>query len=190
MKLQFRALGIDDAPFKFGDEKVLVIGAVLRVKSYLEGVLRTEIKVDGRDATRKLINLITKSRFKEQVRVIFLDGIALGGFNVVDIQKLSNRTGLPVITLTKHKPDFLKMEHALKKHFKDWKRRLKLIKSTKLEKIGTKHNPIWIGFAGLSLEKAKKLIKQTTVRGRLPEPVRIAHLIATGVARGESYGRA
>ncbi|HIH01160.1 TPA: hypothetical protein HA259_03650 [Thermoplasmata archaeon] len=29
----------------------------------------------------------------------------------------------------------------------------------------------------------------TTVRGAVPEPVRIAHLISAAMVRGESYGR-
>ncbi len=190
MKSQYRTLGIDDAPFKFGDERVPIVGAVVRGENYLEGVLRTEVKVDGRDATRKLSTLINGTRFKEQIRVIFLDGISLGGFNVVDIKKLYETTGVPVITVTRLKPDFTEMENALQKHFKDWKARLKVITSIKVEKIETKHNPIYVGLAGLNLALAEKYIIQTTIRGALPEPVRIAHLIATGIVKGESYGRA
>ncbi|MEW6070670.1 MAG: DUF99 family protein [Candidatus Thermoplasmatota archaeon] len=190
MKLQFRTLGIDDAPFKFKDKEVVVIGAVLRGKNYIEGVLRTSIKVDGKDATNKLTKLIEKSRFREQIKAVFLDGIALGGFNIVDIKKLYKGTKMPVITVTRHKPDLEKIELALRKHFRDWKARLKIIKSTNIVEITTKHNPIYVGFEGVGLEDAKKLIAQTTVRGVLPEPVRVAHLIACGVAKGESYGRA
>jgi hypothetical protein len=190
MKLQFRALGIDDAPFKFRQEKVIVIGAVVRGKNYLEGVLKTEVKVDGKDATRKLITLINNSRFKEQIKVIFLDGIALGGFNLVDIKKLYMSTGVPVITVTRHKPDYAKIEQALKKHFKDWKRRLKIIKATKVERIVTKHNPLWVCPVGISLQQTAKLLPQATVRGVLPEAIRVAHLIASAYTKGESYGRA
>ncbi|MDI6708701.1 MAG: DUF99 family protein [Candidatus Thermoplasmatota archaeon] len=190
MKLQLRTIGIDDAPFKFRDKEVVVIGAVLRGKNYIEGVLRTSVKVDGSDATSKLTKVITKSRFRKQIKAIFLDGIALGGFNIIDIKKLYKATKVPVITVTRDKPDLEKIEHALRKHFKDWETRLKTIKAINLVEITTKHNPIYIGFLGITLEEAEKLIAQTTIRGALPEPVRVAHLIACGVVKGESYGRA
>jgi hypothetical protein len=44
---------------------------------------------------------------------------------------------------------------------------------------------VGIGFAEL-----KSVIRKSTVRGALPEPIRVAHLIVTAFKRGESYGRA
>ena len=81
MKKEIRILGIDDAPFSFGQEKVTVIGVVMRGNSYIEGVLKAEIEVDGIDATPTIINLINRTRYRKQLKVIMLDGIALGGFN-------------------------------------------------------------------------------------------------------------
>jgi endonuclease V-like protein UPF0215 family len=37
---------------------------------------------------------------------------------------------------------------------------------------------------------ARKLIASTTLHGQVPEPLRLAHLIAGGVAWGHSRGRA
>ncbi|RLF35484.1 MAG: hypothetical protein DRM99_04525, partial [Thermoplasmata archaeon] len=34
------------------------------------------------------------------------------------------------------------------------------------------------------------IIKLSTIRGVIPEPIRVAHLIASGITRGESYGKA
>jgi len=53
MKKEIRILGIDDMPFSFGDKKVDVVGVVMRGGIYLEGVLKTTIDVDGRDALKK-----------------------------------------------------------------------------------------------------------------------------------------
>lgn len=190
MKTQYRTLGIDDAPFKFRDRNVPVIGAVVRGNSYLEGVMKTEVRVDGRNANKKLSGMINKSRFREQIKVVMIDGIALGGFNVVDIGKLYKDTGVPVISITRNKPDYDKMKNALRKHFNDWERRWKTITKNETFRVKTKHKPVYVGLAGITLNKAETIIKQTTVRGALPEPVRIAHLIATGVTTGESYGKA
>jgi hypothetical protein len=42
---------------------------------------------------------------------------------------------------------------------------------------------------GITRSDAEKLVKLTSTRSLLPEPLRVAHLIATGIVRGESVGR-
>ena len=87
MKKQIRILGIDDAAFdKFNDKEVIVIGTVFRGGDFMDGVMTCKVKVDGDDATNKLIEMINKSKFKTQFRAIMLDGIAVAGFNVFDIK--------------------------------------------------------------------------------------------------------
>jgi hypothetical protein len=121
---------------------------------------------------------------------VLLDGVCLGGFNVVDIDELFSSTSLPVITITRDKPDFRKIKLALQKNFEDWKDRWMLIRKGTLHKITTQHNPIYIKCSGLPLEEAEEIINISTIRGVIPEPIRIAHLIASGITRGESYGKA
>jgi endonuclease V-like protein UPF0215 family len=119
-----------------------------------------------------------------------LDGVCLGGFNVVDIKEVSEATGIPMMTITRDKPDFDKIKQALRTHFKDWDARWKVICRGTLHTIPTRHNPIYIKYEGLSLLEAKEIINVSTIRGVIPEPVRVAHLIASGITRGESYGKA
>jgi len=190
MKPQIRVLGIDDSPFSFSDEKTNVIGVVMRIPNYIEGIMKTEVEVDGNDATDKLIEMITKSRYKEQLKVVMLDGIALGGFNVVDIEELNEKLQLPIITITRDYPNMINIKKALEKNFDDWERRLELISKRSLIEIETKHKPIFIEVIGIDEQEAKELIDRTTVRGVLPEPIRIAHIIAAGIVSGESYGKA
>jgi len=121
---------------------------------------------------------------------MMIDGVALGGFNVVDIDELYSATNLPVITITRDKPDFEKIKLALQKNFEDWEERWNLMRKGELHKVKTLHNPIYVKCAGISIEEAKEIIKLSTIRGVVPEPIRVAHLIASGVTRGESYGKA
>jgi hypothetical protein len=190
MKSEIRVLGIDDAPFSFKSVETLVVGVVMRGKSYVEGILSTKVKVDGTDSTAKLIEMINSTRHKQQLRAILVDGVALGGFNVLDIDELAAETNLPVLTITRDKPDLESIENALRKHFTDWKARLELMSRGEIQKIETSHKPIWIKHSGVELSKAKETIQLTTLRGALPEPIRLAHLIASGITKGESYGNA
>jgi len=190
MKRQIRILGIDDAPFSFQEKYSTVIGVVMRGGEYLECVLHSKVTIDGTEATTVCVQLVLGSRHKKQLKAIMLDGVCLGGFNVVDIDALSDSTNLPVITITRDKPDFIKIKKALQKHFVDWKDRWSILQRGDLQRVTTKHNPIYIKYCGLSLEEAEEIINISTIRGVIPEPIRVAHLIASGITRGESYGKA
>jgi endonuclease V-like protein UPF0215 family len=189
MKQQLRVLGIDDSPFKFKDERALVVGALVRVPNYLEGVLTTDVAVDGDDATSRIAEMISGSRYCEQIKAVMLDGIAVAGFNVIDIENLSKSLEIPVITVTRDRPDMEKMRSALEKHFPDWERRYGLITKIGLRRLSTAHKPLFACGVGLSWSELKELVVLSTVRGAIPEPLRMAHVIAAGAVRGESYGR-
>ncbi len=190
MKSQVRILGIDDSPFSFDDKKTDVIGVVMMVPSYIEAVMRCQVEVDGVDANEKLAAMINSSRYKEQLKLVLLDGVALGGFNVVDITKLHEEIGLPMVTVTREEPDLETMKSALKENFEDWEYRLDVINSGELHRVETEHKPIFVKFIGMDLEEIKEIIELSTVRGALPEVLRVAHLIASGITSGESHGRA
>jgi endonuclease V-like protein UPF0215 family len=189
MKQQVRILGIDDSPFSFGDGRSLVVGVLMRAPAYVEAVMTTEVTVDGSDATAKLGEMISRSRYREQIHAVMLDGIALAGFNVVDISSLHASVGIPVVTVTRDPPDYERIEVALRKHFDDWGDRLDLIRRLELVELKTHHKPLYACGVGIDQEELRTLVGISTVRGVLPEPVRVAHLIASAMVRGESRGR-
>jgi len=190
MKKQIRLIGIDDSPFTFTDKYGMVIGVIMRGGEYLESVLRRHIIIDGNDSTFVCKDMIKKTRHRKQLKAMLLDGIALGGFNVVNIKEVYESTNLPVITITRDKPNFEKIKVALQKNFDDWEHRLALMKNGKIYKVETKYNPIYVKCTGIDIGEAKEIIKISTIRGVVPEPIRVAHLIASGITRGESYGKA
>jgi endonuclease V-like protein UPF0215 family len=183
LKSAVRVLGVDDAPFLFGAGKVLVIGAVLRLPNYLEGVMRS-------DADEALEGMLLRSRFREQLKLVLIDGAALGGFNVVDIDRLHAATGIPMATVTRDPPDLERIGSALRKHFPDWERRLEVISRKRLREVRTEHKPLLVSSIGMEDHEADILISRSIVRGAVPEPLRVAHIIASAMARGESRGRA
>lgn len=186
MKKEIRVLGIDDAPFnKFKDKKVLVIGTVFRGGEFMDGLLSTKVSVDGRNSTTKIAKMVNKSKFKKQFRCIFLDGVAVGGFNVIDIEKLNKLTKIPIIVVIRNYPDFKKIFSALKKLKMSRQRKL-IEKLPEPKKVGK----IWIQYIGVDFEKAKKILKITSTHSYIPEAIRIAHLIGSGIIKGESSGRA
>ena len=115
VKSEIRILGVDDGFFVPHTQGTCdVIGVVYRGGYWLDGVMRTRIDIDGMDATEKIGNMIIGSSHYGQLRVIMLDGITFAGFNVVDMSRLLNITKLPVIAVTRDKPNFVDIRRALK----------------------------------------------------------------------------
>ncbi|MFO7792874.1 MAG: DUF99 family protein [Candidatus Saliniplasma sp.] len=189
MKQKLRVIGIDDAPFEFKDDDVLVVGSIVRAPNYLEGILSTRVKVDGVDATDKLIQMISSSRFADQPYMVLTDGAALGGFNLIDLKKLWKETGIPAVSISRDEPDFESIKRAMKEHLPGWRDKYKKIKSGKIYKIETEHKPIFVQVEGSTISEVERIIKLFTIRGRIPEPIRMSHIVASGIVRGESKGK-
>ncbi|MEM5766546.1 MAG: DUF99 family protein [Candidatus Aenigmatarchaeota archaeon] len=192
LKSEIRILGFDDGAFTpRSKELVPVIGVIFRGGKFLDGVLKTEVLVDGNDATEKIINLVNSTRHKQQLKVIMFDGITLAGFNMVNVKKIFEETKLPVIVINRKMPDLTKVKKALKR-FKDFEERWKAVENAgKIKECLIKDfKKIYYQNIGVDDFTAKEVIKLSCTRGYIPEPLRIAHIIATGIVRGESYGRA
>jgi hypothetical protein len=197
MKPQFRVLGIDDGPFVFSDTLVPVAGVVVR-KGYVDAVLRTEADVDGNDGTSVLARLVIDSGYRDQLEAVMLDGACIGGFNVIDIEELHRATGLPVLTVTRDRPDMARIRAALQKlgsspkygrrPVADWQNRFERLERTRLVEVRTGHKPIYMGCAGIAEPEAKGIVTASTIRGAMPEPVRLAHMIARAFVTGSSKG--
>jgi hypothetical protein len=192
IKPEIRIIGIDDGSFvPHTKGKALVVGAVFRGGKWLDGVLRTYVDIDGTDATKRIVDMVNASRHKGQIRVIMIEGLTFAGFNVVDIKRIFKETGLPVIALNRKRPDFLKVKRALQ-HLPRWQQRWKVLQSAgRIHPVSPKRykSSVYMQIVGITRSDAEKLVKLTSTRSLLPEPLRVAHLIATGIVRGESVGR-
>ncbi|WP_461864797.1 endonuclease dU [Thermococcus sp.] len=185
VKNQIRVVGFDDGTFRFkGRGRTILIGVVMKGSQDVVGVLSRWITVDGRDATDKMIDSILSSRF-EDLRVIMLKGITYAGFNIVDIQRLSRETGLPVVVVIRKKPDQKAMEDALRKHFPDWRERIELLKKAG-EIFEMIPGRLYYQAVNIPPEQAEEIIKITQKSSLIPEPLRLAHMIASAVMTGES----
>ncbi|MDX1814020.1 MAG: DUF99 family protein [Candidatus Bathyarchaeia archaeon] len=185
IKPEIRVLGVDDGAFTPHVEgQVSVIGVVFRGGYWLDGVLHTKIAVDGFDATDRIASMITGSPHYRQLRVIMLNGITFAGFNVVDVEALNAATKLPVITVTREKPDLAEIYKALQNlpcSEERWKAILSAGKPVEVSTRSAK-SKIYVQTAGVSKEDAQKILRLTSTRSNIPEALRVAHLIASGIS--------
>jgi endonuclease V-like protein UPF0215 family len=183
IKNEIRVLGVDDGKFvPHTKETATVIGVIFRGSLSVEGVMHTHVLIDGLDSTDRLTQMINCSSHHRQLRLVMLNGITLAGFNLVDINKLFKATNLPIIAITPNKPDLDSIYSALK-HLPDAEERWRLVlKAGKIHEVSNHGTQIYVEMAGISLEDAKKIIVKTSTRSCLPEPLRVAHLIASGIS--------
>ena len=187
IKPEIRIVGWDDAPFTFRDKHTILIGVVCRGGIQIDGVIATKIKVDGKDATEKIADAVNESKHKEQLRIIMLDGITFGGFNVVDINALYEKTGLPVIVIIREKPNMHNIRKSLMK-FTDAEERWKIIKKAgEIRKYEVRNRVLkgrkmlYYQTAGIDRYTSEKIINLTSLNSVVPEPLRVAHLICNGL---------
>lgn len=186
LKKEIRVIGWDDASFIRGKTQlVTLVGVILRGGTWIDGLLTTKVHFDGLDATEKIAKAIIKSRHYEQLRLVMTDGISFAGFNLVDIKELYEITKLPVIVILRKMPNIKKFVEAMR-IFKDFDKRREIVR-----KAGRifKFKKVYFQKAGITRKEAEKIISLTSTRANIPEPIRVAHIIATGLS-GESRGRA
>jgi endonuclease V-like protein UPF0215 family len=193
MSAHSNVIGFDDAPFAREHRgNVRLVGAVCS-RTRLDGVVSTHVRRDGIDSTRRIADIIRSSGFRKHLQAILLQGIAVAGFNVIDVHQLYADLDLPVLVVCRKQPDMAAIRRALfqggprMKGVPGAKRKWALI-----ERAGepVAASGLFVQLAGLSIAEAEQLIEVTRLHGLLPEPIRLAHLIAGGVTTGRSRGRA
>jgi endonuclease V-like protein UPF0215 family len=186
IKPEIRVLGVDDGIFVPHSKGFApIVGVVFRGGYWLDGVMNTKVEVDGFDATEKIAAMVTNSPHHKQLRIIMLDGVTFAGFNVVDIKKLSEKTKLPVIAVTRDRPDFGEIRKALKKLPSPAKRWKAVVDAGEIFEVNTrsKKERVYMEISGIVEEDAREILKLTSTRSSVPEALRVAHLVASGISK-------
>jgi endonuclease V-like protein UPF0215 family len=182
----YRAVGIDDGPstrngvLDSHNNRASII-AVWFDRLKFDEVLIGVAQVDGLDSTDVILRLLKGKR----TAVLFLSGASFAGFNIVDARRLHKTLHIPIIIISREKPDNASVKRALRKHFPDWKTRWELIR-----RLGRIHafaprpseQPLHFESIGISPAQARRIILAYCVTSRVPEPVRVAGIMAKGLA--------
>ena len=188
IKPEIRVLGVDDGKFvPHSEGQVVVVGVVFRGGYWLEGVMSTMITVDGFDATSQICSMITSSPHYRQLRVIFLNGVTFAGFNVVDIKELNSKTGLPVVAITQKQPNLSQVHLALKHLPRSDERWQAIVNAGDIFVVKAQRGrqQVYVEVAGITKDVAEEIITLTSTRSNIPEALRVAHLVASGISHLE-----
>jgi endonuclease V-like protein UPF0215 family len=181
-----RSIGFDDAPFERRPGGAVRIVGVVCGGTRFEGLVVGKTRQDGWGATDAICRLLERGKFLPQLHLVLLDGIAIGGFNVVDLPLLADRLGRPCAAVMRHHPDMAAVERAARRLPRP-ERRLELIRRAGPIHV---HHPFVFQVQGGTPADVGRALCRITDRGNVPEPLRLAHLVGAALTRGESGKRA
>lgn len=186
LKKRIRVIGFDDSPFSKERGSLVNLSGIICSNTRFEGMLWGDITKDGSDATEKIAKMLCESKFYQQIDLVLLDGIAVGGFNIIRLVELSQLLKLPCVAVMRRVPDLESIRNALE-NFEDSEKRFKDI-----QQAGEIYEVDEFVFQTIGCDKhtVAKALRQVTDIGNVPEALRLAHLIGAAVKTGESSSRA
>jgi len=181
-----RVIGFDDAPFEHYQGACVNVAGVVCAGTQFEGMLWGKVQKDGDDATEVLSQLLLQSKFYDQVHLVLIDGLAMGGFNLIDLPELATCLKRPCVSVMRKQPNLVAIQKALQ-NLPNTAKRWDLI-----HKAGHiyQQKPFYFQTQGGNPDVVGKALERLTKLGHVPEALRLAHLIGSAVMTGESGNRA
>lgn len=176
-KKGLRGLAIAES-FRETDLKSKLAGVVMRRDFVIDGFVFGSATVEGDDATDVIVSMYEKLD-RDDISFILVSGLIISMYNIVDMKKLWKNTKIPIIGVTYVESDG--MEDAIRYHFPNsYESKVKQYKNlgarTKVS-LHTKHD-IYLRVEGCDIKEAKKLLDAFTLQGAIPEPLRVAQILA------------
>ncbi len=179
-KRGFRALGVAEC-FKKRHAWSVVAGVVVRRDLLVDGVYVARVRVGGLDATERIVGMILKSGRKD-INVVLLNGCVISWFNIVDPNLVFSETGIPVVCVTYEESEGL--EQYIREYFPGDEERLRAYKRLGKRRrifIRKARRYLYVRVAGIGEEEARSVLEAFAVTGGVPEPIRVARMIARSV---------
>ncbi|HOT06877.1 MAG: hypothetical protein A4E45_00594 [Methanosaeta sp. PtaB.Bin039] len=184
-KSGLRVLGVAESFLRAGQSSVLA-GVVMRGDMRVDGVAISRITVGGDDATSGVMQIWQELR-RQDINAIMLNGSVIAWFNILDPGLLHSTLCLPVISLTYDESDGL--ERYLLQYFQrpeDKISRYQALGERKAVQLKTGYKA-FVRCHGTSLDEARILLNRFLKDGRVPEPIRLARLVARAALRQDKY---
>jgi len=181
-KKAIRALGVAESFYETSKKSILA-GVVMRGDFLIDGFSFSFVTLRGNDATSSVIDLYTKLNRKD-INVLMLGGVVISLYNIVEISKVYESLKIPIIAITYNESEGLE-EHIIKNFPNNYQEKLEAYKRLgKREKLILKTNKeVFVRAEGVDLESCKALLDRFTLNGKIPEPIRVARLLARSLLR-------
>ena len=171
--------------FSQDSKKSVLTGIVMSTDLVIDGFILGHSTIGGDDATDSILSMYEKLD-RPDVSFVLISGIVISLYNIVNVKRISEKIGLPVIGVTYKDSDGI--EEAIKHHFPE-SYESKLAEYSGLgsrEKITlhTSHD-LYIRNEGCTVAEATQLLNRLTLHGSFPEPLRIAQMLANTLLKAK-----
>lgn len=181
-KRGIRVLGVAES-FRQNESRSLLAGVVMRGDLVVDGLAFGATTVGGDDATASLLRLYRSLR-RNDVNLLMVSGAILSLYNIVDVDLLSQKANLPVVCLTYKETAGIESSIARKFPGRAQEKLLAYRKLGPRESIKLRSgHTVYARTSGISIRDAHEVIDMFTLQGSLPEPVRVARLLARAGAK-------
>jgi endonuclease V-like protein UPF0215 family len=124
-------------------------------------------------------------RLRASLQAVMLGGITIAGLGVVDVEALAAQLGRPVLVATRRRPTDSELVRALQAA--GLSERIPLVeRAPRAERVAA---GFYLARAGIGRVEARAIARGTLGKARLPEPLRVAHLIGSALVKGASRGK-
>ena len=175
MKAGVRALGVAES---YRETTSTLAGVVVRASRVVDGFGFESCTVGGTDATDAVATLAERLD-REDVRYLFVAGIAPAWFNVLDLRALAERVDRPVLSVTFEESDGL--EPAIREAF-DGEQRERRLSTYRAQPervpVAVDGDTVYLRAVGIEEDEATEVVRAFTPAGGRPEPVRVARQAA------------
>lgn len=179
-------IGIDDGPFAKGvDRETPLVAVLMEASDLVEGVALERFPIDGDGVSEFLSRWVGRLRFRATAQGVVFGGLTIAGLAVIDVEAISAATALPVLVVNRRSPSDGDVARALVAA--GFPERVDLL--ARAPRSLPLASGLSVAFAGTDEAGATRLLTAATRKSKLPEPLRVAHLIAAALARGASRGR-
>lgn len=176
-KKGLRGLAVAES-FKENEKISHLAGVVMRRDFIIDGFVFGYSTIEGNDATDAILQMHQKLN-RDDISFVMISGLIISMYNIVDVKKIYSQLKMPVIGVTYE--DSKGIEDAIKYHFPDsYQSKIEeyhnLGQRTKIS-LHTGHD-VFVRIEGCTMDEAKSLLNAMTLQGAVPEPLRVAQMLA------------
>ncbi|MHB1492851.1 MAG: endonuclease dU [Thermoplasmataceae archaeon] len=188
MKQHSRVIGISSSGFnRDHDERAVLVFTLVRCPNILESIEYSSVAVDGDDLAERIIEVM-KNYSELNIAMTLTGGIAAAGLNLYSPSAVFQGTTVPAVSISRKIPSTYAMAKAIetmsRKKGMDPSNKLQILHELEIKKVTVKDVAYFTASAGIAEKEIEYLLSSCLIVGLVPEPLRIARIIASGIFRG------
>lgn len=181
-KKKIKILGIGGGKVLFSEMNLVPITLVLYKVPIIEKIHLLYSNIDNSKFSEILINEISNLNWKREIKVIMTENIFLAGLSLIDLDLISQKLSIPIISVFRKKPEGESIQKSIEK-IKNTKYKIYLKEAVEKYTDVVFHQSSGCYFISKLIDErsASFVLSNNILQGKIPEPVRVASLFSKSI---------